>query len=114
MASVIDAFRATQPELLRIARRRAGQDQATAARAHGVTLDTYLDWEKGRIRPKTERMQLQLKPYEICELLRRRRAQGQAELATALGCSRVIINQMEVGKIDATRLVSYWESLADV
>ena len=114
MASVIDEFRATQPEYLRIARRRLGQDQATAAAAHGVTLDTYLDWEKGRTRPKTPRLQLQLQPYEICELLRRRRCLGQAQLGRIMGCSRVGINQMEVGKIDATRLVNYWESLADV
>lgn len=108
MASLKE-FKPTQPEQLLVERRRLGLNQSEMAAQYGITLDVLLDWEKGRRRPLTPARRLHLRPFEVCMLLRKRCGHSQTQMAELLGVSRVLINQMEVGKLPADRLVQYWE-----
>jgi len=99
----------TQAEKLQVERRRLDQGQSQRAAYLGVTLDVYLAWEKGRRKPLMPARRLKAKPWEVCRLLRARANLSQAAFAKIIGLSRVTINQMEVGRIDAQRLIRYWE-----
>lgn len=44
-----------------------------------------------------------------CIALRRRRNFYQRQIGEQIGCSRAWINEMETGKVDPAKLISYWE-----
>lgn len=99
----------TRGESLLLHRRRKGMSQADAAREYGVSPDRYRDWEKDRrLRDQPRRHLGQLKPHEVCLLLRRRAGKTQREVAADLGCTRLWLVQMENGSAPVDRLREYW------
>lgn len=99
----------TRGERLLLARRRAGQNQAEAADALGVSIDTYREWETDVREKEQPHKQLgELKPHEICFLMRRRAGKTQRQIAVEMNCTRLWIIQMEAGEAPVDRLREYW------
>lgn len=99
----------TRGESLLLARRRKGMNQIEAANEYAVHVDKYRDWEADRRTDDQPRAHLgQLKPHEVCFILRRRAGKTQREIAAALGVSRLWVIQMEDGKAPVDRLREYW------
>jgi hypothetical protein len=48
--------------------------------------------------------------HDRCFILRRRSKMTQAQVADALGCSRVWVNLMERGEVPCQRLVEFWNA----
>lgn len=98
----------THGESLLLDRRRKNHTQVEAAVAHQVSVDVYRDWEADH-GGDIPRMQLgQLKPHEICLILRRRAKLTQKQLAAKLGVTRLWVIQMENGEVATERLTSFW------
>ena len=99
----------TKGESLLLHRRRKGLNQIEAAKEYDVHVDKYRDWEADRRPDDQPRRRLgELKPHEVCFLLRRRAGKTQREVAAALGCTRLWVIQMEDGKAPVERLREYW------
>lgn len=99
----------TKGESLLLHRRRKGLNQIEAAKEYDVPVDKYRDWEADRRLDDQPRRHLgELKPHEVCFLLRRRSGKTQREIAAALGCTRLWVIQMEDGKAPVERLREYW------
>jgi hypothetical protein len=99
----------TKGESLLLHRRRKGLNQIEAAKEYDVPVDKYRDWEADRRLDDQPRRHLgELKPHEVCFLLRRRAGKTQREVAAALGCTRLWVIQMEDGKAPVERLREYW------
>lgn len=95
-------------ESLLIWRRRQGLNQIEAAAEYKVHPDHYRDWEMDK-REDVQRRQLgQLRPHEICFVLRRRAGKTQREVAAALGCSRLWLIHIENGSAPVERLCDFW------
>jgi len=99
----------TKGESLLLHRRRKGLNQIEAAKEYGVHPDRYREWEADRRLDDQPCQHLgQLKPHEVCFLLRRRSGKKQREIAAALGCTRLWLIQMESGNAPVERLREYW------
>lgn len=99
----------TKGESLFIWRRRKGLNQVDAAAEFNTSSDTYREWEAGRRTHDLPRQHLgQLKPHEVCVLMRRREKLTQLQLATAMGVTRLWINRMETGQVPLDRLRDHW------
>ncbi len=99
----------TKGERLLLHRRRKGLNQIEAAKEYGVPPDRYREWEADRRLDDQPRRHLgEVKPHEVCFLLRRRAGKTQREVAAAIGCTRLWVIQMEGGKAPVERLVEYW------
>lgn len=99
-------------EILFTARRRGGLTQREAAEVTGVSKEDYGAMElgdtpvkipKGKSLPNVIPTKL-----EACIILRRRRGWRQRFLAKKIKVSRVTVNRMEKGIINADRLYQYW------
>jgi len=99
----------TRGESLLLWRRRKNLSQVEAAKEYGVHPDRYREWEADKRTIDQPRRHLgQLKPHEVCFLLRRRAGKTQQEVAAAIGCTRLWVIRMEGGKAPVERLVEYW------
>ena len=107
---VLQLQQITSGEKLVVQRRRLKQNQREAAKAHGVSRNTYAAWELDLATtqdvPDTELSQLE--DREACWLLRRRGNWSQDTIAEEIGCSRVWVANMELGQWPCTQLVEYW------
>jgi len=100
----------TAGERLFLQRRRLGEDQKTAAKKHGVGFIHYGQSERiNRFFPKHIEPITEVKDYEWCVIVRRRKKLKQRELAEELKVCKLWLLKMETGQIQATRLVQYWE-----
>lgn len=103
------AVKPTKGESLLLHRRRKGLNQIEAAKEYGVPPNRYREWEADcRLDDQPLQRLGQLKPHEVCLLLRRRSGKTQREIAAALGCTRLWVIQMEGGKAPVERLREYW------
>lgn len=99
----------TRGESLLLWRRRKNLNQVEAAAEYNVHPDRYREWEADKRTTDQPRQHLgQLKPHEVCLLLRRRAGKTQREVAAALGCTRLWLIQMESGNAPVERLREYW------
>lgn len=98
----------TKGESLLIWRRRLGFNQIQAAGECNVQPDHYRDWEMDKREDAPRRLLGQLKPHELCLILRRRAGKTQREIASALGCSRLWLIHIENGNAPVERLCDYW------
>jgi hypothetical protein len=99
----------TRGESLLLWRRRKNLNQVEAAKEYGVPPDRYREWEADRRLDDQPRRHLgELKPHEVCFLLRRRAGKTQREVAAAIGCTRFWVIKMEGGKAPVERLREYW------
>lgn len=98
----------TRGESLFIQRRRKDQTQVEAAADYNVSADTYREWEADRGENVPRAVLGQLKPHEMCVLMRRRAKLTQKQLAGKVGCTRLWVIQMENGEASPDRLVAYW------
>lgn len=99
----------TRGESLVIWRRREGLNQVDAAAKYGVHPDRYRDWEADKRDDDQPRKHLgQLKPHEVCYLLRRRAGKTQREVAAAIGMTRLWVIKMEEGTAPVERLREFW------
>lgn len=99
----------TRGESLLLHRRRKNLNQIEAAKEYDVHVDKYRDWEADRRLDDQPRHHLgELKPHEVCYLLRRRAGKTQREVAAALGCTRLWLIKMESGNAPVERLREYW------
>ncbi len=98
-----------EAEKLLIRRRRLGITQSEAAGLVGVPYRRYVEWERGeRDIPAKHIPRLgKLKPWEQCLILRERHGMSQAEVAQALGRSRIWVGMMERGEVDCGELINY-------
>lgn len=108
-------MRITESEALYIKRRRLGVNQDARAKDLGVPEWRYVEFEAGRQEPGREVMAKNgraPKPTDVeeCVLRRRRCGKTQAEVAAAIGCSRLWVIRMETGQAKPDRLVEYWRS----
>lgn len=98
----------TRGESLVLWRRRKGLNQVQAAAEYGVHPDRYRDWEADK-RDDPPRQHLgQLKPHEVCYLLRRRAGKTQREVAASIGMTRLWVIKMEEGTAPIERLREFW------
>lgn len=96
-------------EALLLARKRAGDGQARAARRHRVSLYRYRRWEEGAELDGIPRPRIgQVHEHERCMLARLRAGISVAELAKAAGVSRWWLIQMEKGEAPVDRLLAAW------
>lgn len=99
----------TKGESLLLHRRRKNLNQIEAAKEYDVHVDKYRDWEADRRQDDQPSQHLgELKPHEVCFLLRRRAGKTQREVAAALGCTRIWLIQMESGNAPVKRLREHW------
>ncbi len=107
----------TRSESLVIWRRRLGWIQKYAAEELDMGVDRYRDFENNRHNVKNSweevptNQQLgigELKPFEVCFILRRRAGLYQREIAESIGMTRLWVIKMEEGTAPADRLRSYW------
>jgi hypothetical protein len=100
----------TSGERLRIARRRAGESQAEAAKRLGLPLHAYKRAEADDPGQwSIPRPQLgALQPFESCHLQRIREGRTLRNIAALMGVSTWWLCQMERGKVPADALVEFW------
>lgn len=101
----------TPPELLLVDRRRRDETQAQAARRLGQSVTRYSRLERGLepVPPNVKVPSLrQLRPNELCLVLRRRAGKTQLQVATELGRCKMWVRQMERGEVDSGELARYW------
>jgi len=109
----------TASEALYIDRRRRGMTQARYAKIHRTSVDKIHKWEAGLVPkdrdgeefpcPKVDITWSQLSVNEQCVIMRRRNRMSRTDLADALGVSQQWVSQMERGRQNAAKLVSYWK-----
>lgn len=108
----------TRSESLLIWRRRKEWTQFQAAKELKMPVDRYRDFENDRKNVKDNWQEIptnqelaigELKPFEVCLLLRKRAGLLQREVAAAIGVTRLWVIRMEEGKENASRLRDYWE-----
>ena len=101
----------TEGEKHFINRRRLGINQADMASFYGVCESVYNRWELGKIEPKQNITKIRgLNDYEYCGVLRRRKGMTQTQVASKIGCTRVWVNRMELGKENWGKLKEYWDN----
>ncbi len=100
-------------EVLLLARRRAGDGQARAARRHGVSLYRYRRWETGGELDGIPRPRLgRILTHERCLIARLRAGLTVVQFAWVAGVSRWWLIRMEAGEVPATRLLAAWSRRA--
>ena len=102
----------THGELLLVWRKREEKSQSELAAQFRVTRNCWGRWERGTNVPGVS-APIEFKDvaeHEKCMLLRRREGITQGDLAKTIGVSRWWLNQMESGKADPARLITYWEN----
>lgn len=106
----------TAGELLLVWRKREELNQGSMAARFNVNRTRWGRWERGEDTSTVEAPLgvEQLLDHEKCMLLRRRSGITQGELAKTIGVSRWWLNQMESGKADPARLVTFWENRDEV
>ena len=97
----------TLAERVLLQRRRAGQSQREAAKAHGVTLYRFRRWETGEEEPAKVSLG-DLRSHEVCFLRRRRAGISVQDLARELDVTPWWLTQMEYGRQGCVRLLDYW------
>lgn len=103
-------------ETLFILRRRSCLSQSEFAKTVGMTRHTYGKIERDCV--DTQKLPVDfhhltldnLSPHERCTILRKRENLTQEEVASALSLSRFWVNQMELGNVDSSALLSYWNN----
>lgn len=102
----------TSHETLLIWRKRLGWNQTQAAKECRCSIFQYKLAEYGKpIEGFTYPLKtLHLEPHEKCLIYRKRAKLKQSEVADKLGICRNWMRQQESGKIDAARLLSWWEA----
>jgi len=95
----------TKGERLAVLRRRSGKTQAQAARAAGLSLNTYREREAVT---EPDGRPLRLTDAELCYVLRHRSGLTLDELAPKVGLSKWWICQIEKGRAPAGTLLGYW------
>lgn len=111
-------MRLTRSESFTLDRRRRGLSQSEEAALRGVQRHAYENLEAGHpehattLPIKTPKVS-DVKPYERCFLFRRRQHMTQAQLAKAVGMSRVWVVAMEDGTADISPLTWYWAKQHD-
>jgi len=98
----------TTGERLLIQRRRAGQNQTEAAKAHGLSEWQYRQCEDDNSNRLDPPALGRLQENEACVILRRRAGMRRTELATKLGVSGWWLTQMERGQANPDRLIAFW------
>lgn len=98
----------TPGERLLICRRRKNHGQVEEAAEYGVHPDLYREWEADRGGEIPRVLPGELKPHEVCLLLRRRAKMTQNQLARLMKCTRLWVIQMENGDAPVDRLTTYW------
>lgn len=111
MAS-LDIKGLTTGEILLLARRRSGESQEKCAHGHGLTRNAYGKLERDDDTHANVKIPVlnELTDAERCLILRRRSGLKQDECAEEIGITRFWFNRIEVGKVDASSLVVYWDS----
>lgn len=101
----------TKGEQLLIWRRRCGWNQSQAAKHYGISIFSYKLAEYSRLENfKYPQYKTELQPWEKCLIYRKRAGFKQSEIAKKLGICRGWLRLQEVGEIDCSRLLSWWES----
>lgn len=113
MSGKAKPFTLTTAERLVIDRRRRDETQAQAAARHGVSIGRYAAWEAETvIVPADVRADVgrlgQVRPFERCLIMRRRRGWTIPQVARAVGRSPYWVQEMEAGRAPVTDLLSYW------
>lgn len=100
----------TRGEQLFVARRRRGRDDRSItilAEEHGVSPQTYRNWELDREEgPKVSLGRLT--NFDRYTVLRRRSGKTVRQISEEIGCSMWWYRLMEVGHQDDTALREYW------
>lgn len=99
-------------EKLLLWRRRKQWNQNEAAKFYGVAYVTYNFAESGKIKdfPYKEVDLLPLLDHEKCFVLRRRSGKMQEEIAAEINCSVYWLRLQELGRVSASKLLTYWEN----
>tara|TARA_R110002167_G_C12707228_1_gene655130 strand:- start:29673 stop:29936 length:264 start_codon:yes stop_codon:yes gene_type:complete len=82
--------------------------QVEAAKFWDVTPWVYRQWELGIGDDIPTPGIGRITPVESCVVMRTRLGYSRKRLASLLGISPWWLTQMERGRIDATRLITYW------
>lgn len=98
-------------EKLRLWRLRMGLSQTQAGERFGCSAWVYGEMERGRCEIPCYAWKgvFAVRPHEFCLLSRLRSGMEQDEVALELGVSRIWVVNMEKGRAQCDRLVSYWE-----
>lgn len=101
-------------EMVRLYRRRMGFSRAQLGAELKETKYWVGDVERGTREMPRERItwhgDRNLTGAERCWVMRTRCGRSQAEVAADLGVSRLWVNKMERGLVNADTLIWYWES----
>ncbi len=99
----------TPSERLLVDRRRRGLTQTQASQAWGFSEWHYRMVEAGNRQSSCPRIRIgKLRPYESAFLMRRRLGWRRTELAKMIGVSSWWLTQMERGRVNPNRLLSFW------
>jgi transcriptional regulator with XRE-family HTH domain len=101
----------TEGESLLICRRRERLSQKQAAIVLMLDRYRYGKFERGQICFDLKELAQpeNIKDHERCLVFRKRAGLTQSEVASSLGQSRYWINQKEMGRVDCTDLLEFWE-----
>lgn len=103
--------RLTNGETLFLRRRRQGESQSQAAKRFNISRVSYNRWEVDAVPSMSKRERImKLEPHELCSLYRRRNQLSQEEVADMSGLTRWLVNQKEVGRVNADDLLACWNS----
>lgn len=100
----------SRAEKLKVDRDRRRETPAQAAARHGVKVDLYKAWERGKRRPRNVDLG-GLHPWEHYLVLRLRAGLTRKKVADMMGVAVMAVVGMERGKQTMRRLVEFWGDL---
>lgn len=110
---LVSASSLTRGERLRIARRRRGYTQASAAQQYEVPVAVYRSWEVGEDSSDIPDVPVGvLAEHEQCWVLRLRSKKTLEELREEVNLCGYWLSMMEKGKVPCRRLVDFWRRAA--